>query len=193
MRKAVLLLNKAVFCNYFKREQMCKRVTMAEKEDKNVKKNVSFKTTLQILIKANIFKFKKKDAVGYFILYIIIPITITVISLIQNQKNEITNIIYCYMTILISSINAIYDGTNRWTNNKSPVNLKIFIIYMSNAVVCMYCIAMILGRLIQGEEWSWQLDQVLLSYLVSVIIALIDIITCFTKDIALNGYIKGGK
>ena len=163
---------------------------MADKNENAIEKGSSLKIKLQAFICANIFKFKKGDAIGYFVFYIIIPIIITTVSLIQNHKGNPIDSVYCYMTILISALNAIYDGGNRWTVKKSPQNIKIFIIFLSNIVVSIYCAVMIFIKIVLSDKFLVQADQVLFSYMGSVIIALIDIIACFTKDMALEECIK---
>lgn len=166
--------------------------TMIEMGENNLNSNSLTNSRWRIFVKANTFKFKKGDAVGYLVFYLLIPIIITTISLIENEQSGTENSIYCYMTILISSLNAMYDGGNRWINGKSPQNIKIFIIFLSNIIVSTYCIVMILGMLILNDKHFFQCDQLFLAYIGSVCVTLFDIVACFMKDMALSSYIKEG-
>lgn len=138
----------------------------------------------------NIFKYKKGDAIAYITLYIIIPVVVTIISLSVLEKDDVS-IIYCYMTILISALNGMYDGANRWNSNeKTMLNTKIFIILVSNIIVSVYCFCIIMYVLISKNIVRW--DWILLSYFLVVIVSLFDAVGCFAKDMALLDCIKKG-
>lgn len=161
-------------------------------QENNLRDDSLKRNKWQIFVDENIYKFKKGDAVAYFVFYLLIPITITTISLVQNKGNSLENSIYCYMTILISSLNAMYDGANRWVSRKTPQNIKIFIIFLSNSIVSVYCIFVILEMLILDNTDLFQCDWIFFSYIGSVCVTLFDIVACFTKDMALSSYIKEG-
>ena len=136
----------------------------------------------------NIFKHRKGDSIAYFFLYIVIPIIITVVSLAGVQTDGIA-VIYCYLTILISAINSIYDGANRWDYNKKTVcNFKLFLVFVSNGIITVYCLYIILGTLIFNTV-PVRLDWILFVYLITIAISGFDIVTCFTRDIAVRDYV----
>ena len=89
--------------------------------------NKNSKTHLVISswISENIFDFRKGDSIAYFALYVLVPVIITWVSL-KTLSTDDVSIIYCYMTILISALNSIYDGANRWNSKyKSIRNARI--------------------------------------------------------------------
>lgn len=63
-------------------------------------------------VEGNIFGFKKLDGAAYLAFYILIPVIVTIASL-NVLSSESIAMAYCYMTILISSLNSIYDAGNR--------------------------------------------------------------------------------
>lgn len=130
----------------------------------------------------NIFNFNKVDAVAYLALYILIPCFVTSLSLL-DYPNEIREIIYCYLSILISALNCIYDASNRWIAKKSLKNGKLFLIIIGSFTIAGYCILVIFSILLVEQGWI-RCDYFLLIYFLVVIIAIIDIVCCFTKEIA---------
>lgn len=133
----------------------------------------------------NIFDLKKGDGVAYLVLYVFIPVIITWISLNTLLIDNIS-IIYCYLTILISALNSMYDAANRWnTKKKSLRNTKLFFILLSNIVVAAYCIYVIMFILI-SKNLNCRYDWILTSYFIAIIVAIIDATHCFTKDMALR-------
>lgn len=136
-------------------------------------------------VRENIYDFRKGDGAAYFVLYILIPVIITIVSLSELQEDGIS-IVYCYITILISALNSIYDGANRWKENKKSVhNTKIFVILGSNSVVVVYCIYIIMYILITSNV-KCRFDWILLVYFFSVAVSLADIIACFSKEMTLQ-------
>ena len=138
--------------------------------------------------KDNIFDLRKADAIAYLFFYILIPCFVTILSL-QNDPSSTNEKIYCYMSILISAFNCIYDAFNRWVNRISLKNGKLFIIIISASIIVVYCIFIILGILIV-ENGQYQCDYLLLSYLFVVLIAMIDIVCCCTKEISWMGCVN---
>lgn len=136
-------------------------------------------------IKNNIFTFKKGDGVAYLILYILIPVTITAVSLSVLPKDSIS-IIYCYITILINALNSMYDVSNRWNSGKKTVNnSKLFIILLSDLVVAGYCGYVVLNILI-SKNIGCRVDWIFLVYFFTVVVAIVDIGACFAYDMALR-------
>ena len=124
---------------------------------------------------------------------VLIPVIVTVVSL-NVLSTEDTAIAYCYMTILISSLNGIYDAGNRWdSGNKSTRNTKIFLIIVFNIVISAYCFWVIMQILIgQGLYVVYRWDWILLLYFFVIAIALSDIVGCFASDMALRDCIEKG-
>jgi len=136
-------------------------------------------------INANIFNFRKGDSIAYLSLYIVIPVIITWISL-QVLPMDNISIIYCYLTILISSLNSIYDSANRWNSaTRSVYNLKLFIIMLSNLIITIYCFYVVMYILI-SQSTNCRCDWILFSYIFAIIISLVDAINCFTNDIIIH-------
>lgn len=136
-------------------------------------------------INANIFNFRKGDSIAYLSLYIVIPVIITWISL-QVLPMDNISIIYCYLTILISSLNSIYDSANRWNSaTRSIYNLKLFIIMLSNLIIIIYCFYVVMYILI-SQSTNCRCDWILFSYIFATIISLVDAISCFTNDIIIH-------
>lgn len=136
-------------------------------------------------IKNNMFKFKVGDATAYFVLYIIIPVVITAISL-KTLSTDNLSVIYCYITIFISAANCIYDGANRWdSTTKSVLNTKIFIIFISNTVIAVYCLCVILYILISNNICR-SFDKVLFVYFFTVFVSLFDVVACFVRKMAFK-------
>lgn len=140
--------------------------------------------------KENIFNYRKGDGIAYLVFYILIPVMVTAVSL-KALPSEDTKIIYCYITILISAFNSIYDSANRWNSHvRSMYNTKIFLIMFSNSVIIVYCLFVIMYILVC--EKTLRFDWVFLTYFFAIIVSLHDIIGCFTCDMALRGCIKKG-
>lgn len=135
-------------------------------------------------IKENIFDFKKWDGSLYFLLYIAVPVLVTWFSLKEFPDDNISAT-YCYVTILISALNCIYDATTRWiSGEKTFRNIKLGLVLMCVAIIVLYCIYVILGALITRsiERCDW----VLWIYSIVVIVATGDFVKCFTADMAMK-------
>lgn len=142
-------------------------------------------------INYNIFRFRKVDAVFYFFLYILAPILLTAISLWTLNADNIAKSEYCFLTIIISAFNCMYDCFNRWdSTEKSIVNTKLFIIGVSTIVIIVYCIVKCFVGLSAGNINVVHCDWILWIYLFPSLIALIDIIACFIKNMALHNCIS---
>ena len=133
-------------------------------------------------IENNIFHCNKGDGVAYLVLYIIIPVLITALSLANMSKTDEIAEIYCYISIMISAFNCIYDGANRWDKGKSIRNTKIFLIHMCNGIISLYCIAEILQMTLLGND-LFKNEYIFLIYFIAVTIALHDIYMCFGQDL----------
>ena len=153
--------------------------TKADSDSK--KKNLLFENW----VKENIYNYNKADSVAYLVLYLLIPVIITVISLSELPKDNIARL-YCYITILISVFNSIYDSFGRWnSNNKSVRNTKLFLIVLSNVFVAIYCIFIIMEILI-SSNLKCRFDEFLCVYFIAIIVSLFDIGACFFKDMAFR-------
>lgn len=131
----------------------------------------------------NMFGFRKGDGAAYFVFYILIPVTITWISLAAFPSDDIAAI-YCYVTILVSALNCIYDAGNRWVAGKKALkNTKLFLVILSAGMVVTYCVVVIFTMLMT-KDTSCRCDGWLLAYTVVVVVAVIDIISCFAADMA---------
>lgn len=149
--------------------------------------------SIESWVEGNIFDYKKFDGVAYLVFYILIPVIVTVVSLEVLSTEDIA-VAYCYMTIMISSLNCIYDAGNRWNSgNKSIRNTKIFLMCISNVIICAYCFCVIMYILIGLDiEKMYRCDWILLTYFVVIAIAIYDIVGCFAKDMALKVCIEQG-
>lgn len=132
----------------------------------------------------NIFDSKNTDAALYLVFYLFFPIAITAISLWTFPDNVVSGI-YCYVTILVSALNGIYDATNRWNGAvKSIRNTKVFIIFLSNGIVAAYCICVILFALLQNR--ICRCDWLLLAYMGTCVVSIVDFSAAISKNIALR-------
>lgn len=138
----------------------------------------------------NIFNFKIEDATAYFVFYVVIPIIVTYISL-KVFPSDITSGVYCYVTILVSILNSMYDGAGRWrSGTKSRRNAKIFAIWVCDAIVGVYCLYVIFSVLIMNNMNCRQ-DWILFTYGGAVSVVLWDMGTSFLQNITLKKEIGG--
>ena len=174
-----------VLCDIIIREDLFKScVDFLVSKSYGLDIGMKFKTLVKNITKSNIFKFKKYDGILYLFFYIAIPIIVTAISLTVFPKDEMA-IVYFYLTILISAFNALYDIVNRWNfDEKTMTNAKLFFMGVSVIVIVGYCLVEIIGMLI-SKWFPYRADWILCAYFVAVVIALWDIIACFSRDIAL--------
>ena len=61
------------------------------------------------MFQSNIFYYRKGDGAAYLVFYIFIPVVVTAVSLLAFPENNIS-MVYCYVTILVSALNSIYDS-----------------------------------------------------------------------------------
>jgi len=138
----------------------------------------------------NIFNSRRGDATAYLVFYVVIPIIITVISL-HIFPTDLISGVYCYVTILVSVLNGIYDGANRWYSGvKSRRNAKILVILVSNGIVSIYCLYVIFSVLIM-KKMDCRNDFILFFYGGTCVVAGWDIIASFLKDVTLKREIGG--
>jgi len=141
-------------------------------------------------INGNIFRNNKVDGTLYLFFYIIIPVLVAIISL-KVSDSEHTAIVYCYLSILISTFNCLYDSGNRWISGKKTFhNVKLFLMMVSNIVIAIYCLFVIFYVLIL-KDIGCRIDWILCIYLISMTIASIDIISCYVKDMAIYSCLEG--
>lgn len=138
----------------------------------------------------NIFDFKIGDATAYLVFYGIIPVLVTYMSL-RVFPSDITSGVYCYVTILVSVLNAIYDGAGRWRGGiKCRRNAKIFAIWFSNAIVGVYCVY-ITFSVLMVKNTECRRDGWLFAYGIAAAVALWDAGVAFARNITLKKEIGG--
>lgn len=138
-----------------------------------------------VAVSDNIFNSKNSDAVLYLVFYLFIPIVITYISL-RTFSDNIVSGIYCYVTILVSALNGIYDATNRWDGTaKSVRNTKVFMIFLSNGVVAAYCVFVVLSVLI-SQSMVCRCDWILLAYGGTCLVSMWDFVGAVSKNLAIR-------
>ena len=134
----------------------------------------------------NIFNDRKIDASLYLVLYIIVPVIVTYVSLQTLSGAENSAAMYCYLTILISAAGCLYDIINRWESVKSLKNTKLFLMLIPVGVVGSYCLyRMICIGVLSGAASSSRTDHILYCYLITVVIASVDSFICFARNMAL--------
>ncbi|MCH5261424.1 MAG: hypothetical protein J1F42_00760 [Lachnospiraceae bacterium] len=135
------------------------------------------------VFKGNIFQGKLVDGSLYFVLYMVIPIIITSVSLIALENVNFINIASCYLTIFISSLGCIYDAINRWEDGDSiECNRKLIVMVVFLACVTIYCLVVIFGVLFAQKDL--RNDFFLLAYVCSNVIAMMDLINCINLKLA---------
>lgn len=141
------------------------------------------------IIRGNIFQEKTLDGSLYCVFYVLIPVIITAASLVNLNRENITNVAYCYVTILISSLGCIYDAINRWEDRiGSDRNRKLFIMILFLLVVAIYCMVVIFFALIASKIIKG--DIFLFAYVASNIIAIGDWFNCILIKLAKRETVK---
>ena len=135
-------------------------------------------------LRFNIFQHRKWDGIAYTVLYIIIPVIITIVTLLNINDSE-RALAYCYVTIFISIANCIYDASGRWQKKQPVLNRKLAIIIGINALIGLYCIFEVLMILGVGNT-TYRCDWILAIYLVVIIVAFIECVLCFNEDLAIG-------
>jgi len=136
------------------------------------------------LAKNNVFSFRKGDAIAYLVFYILIPILVTVISLVNFPSNDIAAA-YCYVTILVSALNSIYDAGNRWDNGvKTLKNTKLFVMGLGYTIVAVYAAYVVFYVLI--AKTMVRCDWWLITYFLGVIVAMFDFAACFLAEMSFK-------
>lgn len=164
--------------------------------NRRLKKQPDTKQTKQFSLmqswnRCNIFNYNKLDASLYMIFYLVIPILITSIS-IYTTLSEVVALAYCYLSILISALNGIYDAINRWKSFiKTVHNTKILLIILANGAVCVYCLYIVLYTLMKNKIPA-RCDLFLLAYLVTIVISAWDFWNCIANELALKEYYEEG-
>lgn len=137
----------------------------------------------------NIYGYRKIDGIMYLAFYIIIPVIVTALSLYFFPTLN-TAAVYCYITILISALNCAYDAANRWkSGRKTVINTKLVIMLIPVIIISIYCLFEILYISITAQT-DFRIDWVLCVYFFTIAVALIDIVSCFAKEMALRDCIS---
>lgn len=132
----------------------------------------------------NIYDLNKRDGILYLIFIILIPVIITYISL-KSFPSDRTAAVYCYLSILISALNSLYDITNRWKyKQRSMVNTKLFIMALPIIIVIAYCMYGVFCNLLT-PNMNNRSDIWLYTYFLTIGIAIGDILACFAQDMVL--------
>ena len=131
--------------------------------------------------KHNVFDFSVGDSIAYVCLYLVLPVLITTCSLFAFPENT-TSAAYCYVSVLISAINAIYDNALRWTPQDNPTfkNVKLLCILFPNALIALYCLFEILVILVI-QSIHLRCDGILLIYVIVVLVAGNDFFECLKR------------
>ena len=138
----------------------------------------------------NIFDSRMGDAAAYMVFYIVLPVLITFFSLDAFPTDLVAGV-YCYVTILVSALNGIYDGANRWRSGiKSRRNAKILAILIFNGIIAVYCLYIIFSVLIM-KKMDCRNDCILFFYGGTCFVAIWDFIASFLKDVTLKKEIGG--
>lgn len=138
----------------------------------------------------NIFDSRMGDATAYLAFYVVIPVLITFVSL-RVFPTDLVSGVYCYVTILVSVLNGIYDGANRWRSGiKSRRNAKILAILIFNGIVAVYCLYVFFSVLIM-HKMECRNDFILLVYMGTCVVATWDFVASFLKDVTLKKEIGG--
>ena len=128
------------------------------------------------------FSLNLRDALFYLFLYGAIPIAVGFATL--NARYDNLSAAYCYMTLGISALNSIYDITNRWQSGKEPTirNRNLAIMGLFSVIALIYCFYAAV-YIFNSHDFEKLCDWFLISYLVSFMVALVDIVRCVTVSI----------
>ncbi len=145
-------------------------------------------------VQGNIYNFRKHDGALYFVFYIIIPVIVTAWSLYALPDDSVAGA-YCYLTILISALNCLYDAVNRWQDERSVINVKLAIMMASVAIVAIYCFAVLVGILVTAAAnpeapSALRADAFFCVYFGTIMIALFDFGCCFVSAFPIRKYTK---
>ena len=135
----------------------------------------------------NIFDLKIWNSSGYLVFYIFLPVLVTGISLFCLSGNSYDTV-YFYLTVLISSLNCIYDGSTRWkSNDKCFRNTKLLIICIAAGIVACYCVAIVLFTVVSHRiPNTHNLNYFFLAYLGVIIVGFEEITKCWAECVALS-------
>lgn len=152
---------------------------------------MQIETMIRVWVSENIFNLKKGDGTAYLVFYIIVPVIVTLISLNTLPENG-SAVVYSYTTILISAMNCIYDAGNRWSGQKGVRNIKLGLIILSSGIIVVYCISIIFLMLATNNT-SFRFDWIFLVYILTIIVGVMDVVCCFTADMAWKACVDSGK
>ena len=136
------------------------------------------------LFRFNIFQYRKGDGVAYTFFYIVFPVIMTLVSLLNVKDSELA-MAYCYLSIFISIGNCIYDASGRCKKNQPILNRKLAFVIVINVIIGLYCLFEIIMILNSGNT-AYRRDWILAFYLLAVIVPLVDCFLCFYGDLAIK-------
>ena len=140
-----------------------------------------------IVIENNIYSTNKVDAVLYLAVYVLVPVVVTLVGFLAGSKEPMDSI-YWYISIIITTIGVLYDCYGRWdANDKSIKNTKIFLMGVSAVIILAYSFFEIVC-ISQGLEHRD--DRLLLTYALLSIIAIIDLMICFCRNMAFSSNVS---
>lgn len=116
----------------------------------------------------------RSDAIFYLFTYVVFPVTSICIGL-TSTKDSIS-LAYWYLTILCNAFCCLHDCVNRWDDDITEKNNKIFRIGKCITIIIIYTIVQ-LFLLLNGI--AFRFDYILLLYCVNIFIAVRDILSLF--------------
>lgn len=95
-------------------------------------------TVHEITEENNIFRLRVADALAYLVFYVAIPIFTAYASLARQSMSNVERM-YSYVTIMISSLNCIYDACSRISNTPCAKK-KLLLIICGAGTAFLYCL-----------------------------------------------------
>lgn len=128
----------------------------------------------------NIFS-AKVDAAFYLFTYILFP-TLTVIIGLNAITSEIS-LVYWYLTILCNAICCLHDCANRWGEEVSEKNSKLFRMGKYVFIIIIYTIVEIFFLL---NNINFRFDYILLLYCINIFTSIRDVFTLFKSGTTMS-------
>lgn len=143
----------------------------------------------KIFMKENIFNLQLADAIAYLCFYVIIPVIITAITF-SNFPTDVAAGIYCYLSILINTLNCIYDAFGRWGKSRRFKNSKLFFfIILPAGIIAVYSLTLVFYMAITQTN-SHTCCGILYIYCIPMLIASVDVLACFADKMAFNAMVE---
>ena len=136
---------------------------------------------------SNMFLFRRWDGLCYIFFYIIIPIVLALIGLHTSQNDAA--LANCYLSIVISALNCLYDTFGRWNDNMPTKKIKLSVIMFCCFVVFTYAFIQFAAGL-AGDIQAFRNDMILCMYAPAVIIGALDAGSLLSRTDALKELVK---